>query len=260
MVLFRYAALLLLLVLGVSQVAAQEDPDALIRFRFNPPLNTPIVIQVESASGLGVGDEVFRKRWSHIIRLELHEHNGDEYIGTFQLTNVTNLENGENDIVFLIARALEGETYAVTLHDLGMAKEVDWPRVEARLRERLLQVASAEMAGVVRAALPLAEDKTRLVLRPIDTIGLAYVLPFRRDGESYERRDLGMLSYFGIENTKMEISGGRDEEDRLVLSWLITAESDAAKKLLADQLQSLARSMDAEVASNAADVLGSGLE
>ena len=242
----RSLVLLMLALVPPGLAFAQSDIEQL-RYRFEPPLDTDIVQSVEVVSALGTPTLEHVERWTHEVVIRLDTFEADEFNGTFQLRNVVNVENAQDDLYYLIAKAVEGQTYSLRMLDFGMVSEVDWTAIRARIEARLPSLTDPANADMIKAALPLFDDPTKAVLRPIDIAGLAYVLPFRTDGELNERQDLGKLTYFGLDPVTVQIAGGFDPEvDSYILDWLVNVDSALAGTALASQLRSLAATMDSQ--------------
>ena len=234
---------------------AQDTGSELIRFLFTPPLGEDVVQAIETGTYLRVGDTEQVIRWSHEVVLRMDERLPPDMLkGTFQLRNVVDKENAAHDIYYLIAKAIEGQTYPLEMLDLGIAYETDWPAIQARIADRLLELTDPTAAASVLEALPLFADATLAVLRPTNTIGLAHILGFRRDGAVHGRDDAGKLTYFGIENAVVQTSGGRDGEN-LVVNWMVTPDPQAASAQLSAELRALTRLVDQQMGTDASQTI-----
>ena len=250
---------------GCGAVLAQEADNAagsdLLRYLFKAPLGEDIVQAIETGTYLRVGEDDLVIRWSHEVVLRMQEHEPPDILrGTFQLRNVINLQNADRDLYYLIAKAIEGQTYPLEMADFGIAVETDWPGMQARITERLPGLTDAMTASSIRAALPLFADGTVAALRPVNTLGLAYVLGFRRDGEIHSRTDVGPLSYFGVENAVVHTTGGLGEEEGdLVINWLVEPDPQAATAKLGTELRALARTADAQLGTESSSIIDTAL-
>jgi hypothetical protein len=235
---------------------AQATETELLYYKFNPPLDTDIVLEVKTASALVMPDVEHVEGWSHEVVIRLDRLEGDEFTGTFQLRNVVDLENAQDDIQFLIARALEGEIYPLRVADIGLVTEVDWVAIRARIEEELPRLTTAANAAAIKAVLPVFTDPPKAVLRPINAAAQAYFLTFRRDGELNERTDIGPATYLGLDPAKVEIGGGFDPEvDAFILDWLVTSEPEIATEALGDQLRSIVGLANPQGGTGASDVI-----
>lgn len=244
---------LLLTAPAVAQDAAAET----LRYEFDPPLGIEIVQAVEIRTAIvALGTERI-ERWTHEVVITLDERTKDgDFSGTFQLRNVVDVENAEADVFYLMAKAIEGQSYPLVMYEFGMAAEVDWAAIKARIGETLPDLTTAENVAAVEAALPLFADPTKAVLRAIDAVGLTYVIPFRSDGELNTVDDLGGITYYGVEPAVIEVGGGRDPEvDAYIIDWLVTADSEVATKALADELRRLARTVDGTLGTDSSDTI-----
>lgn len=237
---------LVALVLATAPVTAQDALPETARYKFDPPLGTSIIQSVETRNAIVALDTERAERWTHDVVITLDEAVGDgQFSGTFELRNVVDVENAQDNLFYLIARAIEGETFDLVMYDFGMAAGVDWAAIQARISETLPDLTGPENVAAVEAALPLFADPTRAVLRGIDIAGLTYAIPFRVDGEQSSIDTLGGITFYAVEPSVIEVVGGRDAEtDEYILDWLVTAETEVATAVLADQLRGLAGTID----------------
>ncbi|MBJ3784920.1 hypothetical protein [Devosia sediminis] len=246
----------LVLLLGLASPALAQDEQDLLHYQYDPPLDTDIVHAFEIVSTVIVGEIEHVERWTHDVVIRLDEKDGEEFTGTFELRNVVNLENAEEDFQYLVARSLEGEPFALRMLDLGLASEVDWPAIEARLEERIPELIEPAKADIVLASLDLIPDKTKVVLRPIDAIGQAYVFPFRKDGELHRLENAGKLTYLALDPAVIEIGGGFDQEPQAyILDWLVTPQSDLALEALEAELQRLANTLGSQLDGDSTSII-----
>ena len=243
-----------------GSVLAQDADGELVRFLFTPPLGEDVVQAIETSTYLRVEENETRIRWSHEVVLRMDEQLPPDMLkGTFQLRNVVNQENADRDLYYLIAKAIEGQTYPLEMLDLGIAYETDWPGIQARVTERLPALADAATVAAIRGALPLFADGTAAVLRPTNTIGLAHILGFPRSGALHTRDDIGKLTYFGIEDAVVEISGGRMEGDDLGINWGVVPDPQAAAVRLSAELRALTQTMDQQLGTDSSRIIESAI-
>ena len=231
---------------------AQDPPADTVRYKFDPPLGIAIVQSVDTRNAtIALGGERV-ERWTHDVVMTLDETVGDDqFSGTFQLRNVVNVENAQDNVFYLIARAIEGETYDLVMYDFGLAAEVDWAAITARIGQTLPDLTGPENVAAVEAALPVFADPTKAVLRALDTVGLSYVIPFRADGELNTVETIGGLTYFAVEPSSVEVAGGLDAGiGEYIIDWLVTADVAVATAALADQLRGLADTVDAALGTD----------
>ena len=254
--LVRCLAVLVLVLAPSGRAFAQATETELLYYKFDPPLDTDIVLAVETASALVMPDVEHVEGWSHEVVIRLDRLEGNEFTGTFQLRNVVNVENAQDDIQFLIARALEGEIYPLRVAAVGLVTEVDWVAIRARIEDQLPRLTVPAHAAAIKAVLPVFTDPPKAVLRPVNAAAQAYFLTFRRDGELNERNDIGPATYFGLDPAKVEIGGGFDPEvDAFILDWLVTSEPEIATEALGSQLRSIIGLADPQDGTGASDIL-----
>ena len=241
---------------------AQGQDEELLRYQFKPALGTEIVQSVETATALITSDFEHEERWSHEVIILLEETNAaGNFTGTFMLRNVINVENAQDDIHYLIAKAIEGERYELEMHPFGFATDIDWVSVRARVEHRLPALTAPANVEAIRAAMTMFSDPAKAVLRSIDLAALTYVIPFRRDGELHETADLGALTYFALEEGEVQVGGGLDPDiGEYILDWLVTNDTELATAALAPQLRSLAAVMDGRTGSDSTTTIDAAID
>jgi len=87
---------------------------------------------------------------------------------------VTDRERGSKDLFYLIAKAIEGETFQFSIaHIYGAPMAVDWQAVEQRVRARLAKLSDRPMAIMAGQALPMLRNELAL-MRPlwVNSVGI----------------------------------------------------------------------------------------
>src|SRR5690606_28219257 len=108
----RLCTVLVLALLTIS-LAKAEDGANRIRFGFFPPIGEDIVYRIDYRH-----ERTFAKSrqvidWSHEIHMRFTAKEPPDLIaGTFTIRAVVTREGNGDDIHYLIAKAVEGETYA----------------------------------------------------------------------------------------------------------------------------------------------------
>lgn len=247
---------LLLALAPAGQVLAQEAETEFLHYKFDPPLGTDIIQSVETASVLTTPDAKRMENWTHEVVIRLERRDGDEFAGTFQLRNVVNLQNAEDDVYYLIAKALEDQIYSLRMADIGLAIEVDWSAIRPRIEEQLPRLTDPAKAAAVKAVLSAFSDHTQAVLRPINAAAQSYFLPFRRDGGLSERDDFGPATYFALDPAKVEVVGGLDQEaNALILDWLVTSAPEVATAALGTQMRSIVSLADPQSTTGGSNII-----
>jgi hypothetical protein len=247
---------LLVVFLALAPPALAQDQPELLHYEYDPPLDTDIVHAFEIVSTVIVREIEHVERWTHDVVIRLEEKEGEEFSGTFELRNVVDVENAGEDFQYVVARALEGERFPLRMHDIGLASEIDWPAVEARLTERIPDLIGPAKADVILASLDLIPDKTKVVLRAIDAVGQAYIFPFRTDGELHRLENAGKLTYLALDPAVIEIGGGFDQEPQAyILDWLVTPESDLALDALEAELQRLGTTLGSRLGGDSSAII-----
>lgn len=235
-----YAGILLTLLL--AQTAQAQAPPDRIRFGFFPPLNSNIVYRVDYHSEQTLNGTPRAVDWSHEVHMRLSSKEaGGIHNGTFSLRAVTAKERAESDTNYIIARALEGETFAVQLQS-GVPVNVDWPTIKTRLRKRLPEVTDARMAQLIVQAFPVFEpDGVSAVLRPFWVTAIGYLRAFNRDGSNAVFENMDVPSWFQIPGSTLTTRGGNEENSKdLLMIWTLKSDPKLASKKLGPELRKLA--------------------
>lgn len=242
MAMLRLCVLLLAGLLATA-AAAQDRPEDLLRLGFLPPLGEDIVYRIDQHHEINYAGRQKINEWSHEVTIRLTaKEPPDLLVGTFSIGAVTPGPGVETDIAYTFAKAIEGETYALKMLELGAPVEIDWPAVRARIAERLPAVASPEAASVFKTVMPVFEPEgITAVLRPFWVTSVAYLRGFRRDGQVSVAEDLQLPAWFSVPKSRLEVHGGREEnsEDFLFI-WRLTADPEAAAQTLGPELVGLA--------------------
>lgn len=260
----RFFTLLVTMLLTAGTARGEDDK---IRFGFFPPLGEDIAYSVEYRHDQDFGGRKQAVHWTHEVffRMDRAEA-GNTHSGTFSIRAVSDREGAANDLAYLIARAVEGETYAVkTMH--GVPIEVDWPSIKARVETRLPQLAGREMAAMILPVLPVfGPDGVNAVLRPFWATGPGYLWSFNRDNSISTEEGLDLPSWFQVPGSTLSTYGGRAEDtDDLMLVWRLEPTRDQAARKLGPELKGLATSIAgsvprAEVEARLAGALAGGIE
>jgi hypothetical protein len=235
-----YAGVLLTLLL--AQAAQAQAPPDRIRFGFFPPLDSDIVYRIDYRSEEKLNGTPRVVDWSHEVQMRLSsKETGGIHNGTFSLRAVTAQKQAGSDINYVIARALEGETFAVQLQS-GVPIKVDWPTIKARLRKRLPEVTDARTARLIVQAFPVFEpDGVSAVLRPFWATAIGYLRAFNRDGSSAVFENMDVPSWFQIPGSTLTTRGGNEEGTKdLLMIWTLKSDPKMASKKLEPELRKLA--------------------
>ena len=144
---------LFVLTFSVSSVFAQADLPP-IRFGFFPKPGEDVIYRIELAQESTFRSQTLRHRWTHDLVINISGTKPpDGVVGHFIIRNVVNDENAADDPFFAIARAIEGERFALTMLSYGVPVEVDWPAIRRRVEE--LESGAVE-------AVPWSEVRERL--------------------------------------------------------------------------------------------------
>jgi hypothetical protein len=224
----------ILLALTIAQPARADDAADRIRFGFFPPMDEDIVYRVDYRSEQTLAGTPRVVNWSHEVHMRIGaKEEPDIHSGTFSLRAVKAKEGADNDLTYIVARALENETFAFKLV-AGVPYEVDWPAIRARLEPRLPQVAHPEMAKMIASVMPTLEAAgANAVLRPFWATGIGYLRAFKRDGSVETVENMDLPSWFQIPGSTLSTYGGNEEgtEDMLMMWRLVPPPQAASRKL-----------------------------
>ncbi|MHA6684764.1 hypothetical protein [Mesorhizobium sp. A556] len=257
---------LLLTGMMIVGAMAQESAETL-RFGFFPPLGKDIIYRVDYRHEQTFGSTRKVVDWTHEVHLRVmaEEPNG-QHSGTFSIEAVNGREGAAQDASYLIAKAIEGQTYTLSmLH--GVLTETDWQAIKARLVDQLPQVADPKTAAAIVRALPLFEaNGINAVLRPFWATGIGYIRAFNRAGTVAVVQDMDLPSWFQIAGSTLEIQGGKlEDSDDMLIVWRLAPNAEAARSHIGPELRNLVEAITdtaerAEVQALVEKALAGGVE
>lgn len=243
----RFLAGLMLALLLVTAARAQNAPDT-IRFGFFPPLDEDIVYRVDYRHERTFGSSRQVVDWTHELHMRLTAKEPPDLIaGTFSIRGVAAREGAGEDIHYLIAKAVEGETYGFKMLQHGAPVETDWPAIKARIAGRVPQLTEKRFADVIVRALSVFEpDGVQAVMRPFWATSVGHLRAFNRDGTTATTPGLNLPAWYEVPGSTLETYGGRDEESNdYFIAWRITPPPGGARDMLGGEMRGLAEQVSA---------------
>ena len=238
----RFCTGFLLAVFLVSAAHAQADPQNLVRLGFFPPLDEDIVYRIDYRHERTFGSSRQVVDWTHELHMRLTRKEPPDLIaGTFSIRGVSAREGAGDDLHYLIARAVEGETYGFKMLEHGAPVETDWPAIRTRIAERLPQLADPRFAEMMVRALSVFDpDGVQAVMRPFWATSIGHLRAFNRDGTVSTVAGLNLPSWYQVPGSTLETYGGREEgTEDLFIAWRLTPPPGAARDVLGAELRRL---------------------
>lgn len=256
-----------ILVASVGAAFAQAAAGDTLRLGFFPPLGEDLVYRIEFSQEQASDGRTDRRRWSHEVVIHLTGKRPPDLLeGRFTLRNVVDQEGSAEDPYYLIASAIEGESFDLQMLEAGPPVVVDWAGIKQRVSER-----SAGLGGRTAAAMPqilpmFDPDGVTAVMRPLWVTGIAYLRAFARDGSTTTATGLDLPAFYPVKGAVLQSYGARLEgSDDLMFVWKITSDPKAASESLGREIQGIVRMLasgagQADLGRQITEALAQGVE
>ena len=236
---------LFVLISTAGSVFADADPPP-IRFGFFPKHGEDVVYRIELAQESTFRIQTLRHRWTHELVINISGTKPpDCVIGHFIIRNVVNGENAAGDPYYAIARAIEGERFALTMLSYGVPVEVDWPAIRRRVESNLDKSEPGLAASMPQILSMFPPDGVEAVMRALWVTSIPHLRTFARDGSKTTVTGLDLPAYYPVKGgTVLETFGGAVEGTQdLMFVWKLTSDPKMAAQALAPHLRGIANAV-----------------
>lgn len=126
----------------------------------------------------------------------------DGVVGHFTISKVVNVENAADDPFFAIARAIEGERFALTMLSYGVPVEVDWPAIRRRVESNLDKSGPRIAASMPQILSMFPPDGVDAVMRDLWVISIPHLHTFARDGSRTTVTGVDLPAYYPVKHVQ----------------------------------------------------------
>jgi hypothetical protein len=233
---------LFVLISSACSVFAEVDPPP-IRFGFFPKHGEDVIYRIEFSQESTFRTQTLRHRWTHELVINISGTKPpDSVVGHFIIRNVVNDENAAADPFFAIARAIEGERFALTMLSYGVPVEVDWPAIRRRVESNPDKSEPRLAASMPKILSMFPPDGVDAVMRALWVTSIPHLRTFARDGSKTTVTGVDLPAYYPVKGgTVLETYGGTVEGTQdLMFVWKLTSDPKLAAQALAPQLRAIA--------------------